>query len=49
MGVVGDVKDHPESDAAVPAFYLSLSQIPQRQVTLEQGEGVGRLALCVGN
>ncbi|HTH49427.1 MAG TPA: FtsX-like permease family protein, partial [Candidatus Limnocylindria bacterium] len=34
VGVVGDVKDRPESAAAVPAFYLSLAQSPQRQVTL---------------
>ncbi|HVY72237.1 MAG TPA: ABC transporter permease [Verrucomicrobiae bacterium] len=34
VGVVGDVKDRPESAAAVPAFYLSLAQVPQRQVTL---------------
>ena len=34
VGVVGDVKDRPESEAAVPAFYISLAQSPQRQVTL---------------
>jgi len=34
VGVVGDVKDHPDSSAAVPAFYWSLAQIPIRQVTL---------------
>ena len=34
VGVVGDVKDRPESEAAVPAFYISLTQSPQRQVTL---------------
>ncbi len=34
VGVVGDVKDRPESAAAVPAFYFSLAQVPFRQVTL---------------
>ena len=34
VGVVGDVKDHPDSATAVPAFYFSLAQSPTRQVTL---------------
>ena len=34
VGVVGDVKDYPESATAEPAFYLSLAQFPQRQVTV---------------
>lgn len=34
VGVVGDVKDQPDSTDAAPAFYLSLAQAPSRQVTL---------------
>jgi predicted permease len=34
VGVVGDVKDFPNSPAAVPAFYWPLAQVPVRQVTL---------------
>jgi len=34
VGVVGDVKDRPDSATAVPAFYFSLAQSPTRQVTL---------------
>ena len=34
VGVVGDVKDYPDSATAVPAFYFSLAQSPTRQVTL---------------
>jgi predicted permease len=33
-GVVGDVKDQPDSTDAAPAFYFSLAQAPLRQVTL---------------
>jgi predicted permease len=34
VGVVGDVKDFPNSPAAVPAFYLPLARSPVRQITL---------------
>ena len=34
VGVVGDVKDFPNSPVAVPAFYWPLAQVPVRQVTL---------------
>ena len=34
VGVVGDVRDFPNSPAAVPAFYWPLSQVPTRQVML---------------
>ncbi len=34
VGVVGDVKDFPNSLAAVPAFYWPLAQVPMRQITL---------------
>ena len=34
VGVVGDVKDFPNSPAAVPAFYWPLTQVPTRQVML---------------
>jgi putative ABC transport system permease protein len=34
VGVVGDVKDFPDSPAAAPAFYLSMAQAPSRQFTL---------------
>jgi predicted permease len=34
VGVVGDVKDFPNSRAAVPAFYWPLAQVPMRQITL---------------
>jgi predicted permease len=34
VGIVGDVKDHPDSPAAEPAFYWSLAQSPARQFTL---------------
>jgi predicted permease len=34
VGVVGDVKDFPNSPAALPAFYLPLTQMPTRQVML---------------
>ena len=46
VGVVGDVKDHPDSATAVPAFYFSLTQSPTRQVTLavrEQRHDVGEV------
>jgi predicted permease len=34
VGVVGDVKDYPDSPGVAPAFYLPLAQSPARQVTL---------------
>lgn len=34
IGVVGDVKDQPDSTDTVGAFYLSLAQAPSRQITL---------------
>jgi predicted permease len=34
VGVVGDVKDFPESPAAAPAFYMSMAQAPVREFTL---------------
>ncbi len=34
VGVVGDVKDFPDSLGVEPAFYLPLSQFPSRRVTL---------------
>ena len=34
VGVVGDVKDFPDSTSAKPAFYWSLAQSPSRQFTL---------------
>jgi predicted permease len=34
VGVVGDVKDFPNSPATVPAFYWPLAQVPMRQITL---------------
>lgn len=33
-GVVGDVKDRPESSAAQPAFWWALSQVPFRDVSV---------------
>ncbi len=34
VGVVGDVKDHPDSAAAMPAFYFCADQSPMRQAIL---------------
>jgi predicted permease len=34
VGVVGDVKDFPNSPAAAPAFYWPLAQVLERQITL---------------
>jgi predicted permease len=47
VGVVGDVKDFPNSPAAVPAFYWPLTQAPTRQATLAvrtSGEPSGMIA-----